>query len=261
MTCLHRDAQRGLSLVELMVGLTVGILVIFGALSMFAVSARGARDTLSAARLNAEVRTAMDVMVADIRRAGYGGDAFTQTGDTDLAVYDGGTCLVYSYDKYLDGVLSTASPYEYFGFRVDGGEIKVRSGSDDLSVCDEVGDAREWEGLTESTILQVESLEEGEDYFTIDYQCLPSKPPATAEELDAETCEPASEECRCTTGNAVYDAAAAEAASNGSPRVLVETRKVTIRLPVRSATDDEMRIRLSQEVMVRNHRIVTVPAS
>jgi len=252
-TCAHCDAQRGLSLVELMVGLTVSLLVIFGALSMFAVSASAARDTLSAARLNAEIRTAMDVMVADIRRAGYGGDVFTQRGSTDLAVYESGACLVYSYDKDLNRALSTASPYEYFGFRVDGGEIKVRSGGDDLSVCDEVGDAREWEGLTESTILQVESLEAGETYFTIEYQCLRGKAATTNNEIGNGQ--------RCVSGQAVYDAAAAEAASSGSPRGLVETRKVTITLPVRSATDDEMRIRLSQEVMVRNHRIVTVPAS
>jgi type IV pilus assembly protein PilW len=245
------NAERGLSLVELLVGLTVGLLVIFAALSMFAVAAMGARNTLGTARLNAEVRAAMDVIVEDVRRAGFGGDAFTQAGTTDLAVYENGSCLVYSYDEDLNGVVNSASPYEYFGFRVDDDELKVRYGSGDLSACG--GENRLWEALTDNSILEIEALSQGEAYFSIDYQCLRSRPASTSSEIGSGQ--------RCASGSAVYDAAAVDATASGSSVVLVETRKVTVTLPVRLTTESAMRIRLSQEVMVRNHRIVEVPAS
>ena len=62
--------QTGLSLVEVMIGLTVGLLIMLSALTLYTVNLRYAVDILGAARLNAELRAAMDMIVTDIRRAG-----------------------------------------------------------------------------------------------------------------------------------------------------------------------------------------------
>ena len=62
--------QSGVSLVELMIGSAVGLIVIAAVLATYAVIARSGSETMASAKLNAELRAAMDMMVRDIRRAG-----------------------------------------------------------------------------------------------------------------------------------------------------------------------------------------------
>lgn len=67
--------QRGLSLTEMMVGLTVG-LFITGAALMAAVNATGEnRRLLLEARLLQDLRATMDLVTRSLRRAGYWGNA------------------------------------------------------------------------------------------------------------------------------------------------------------------------------------------
>jgi type II secretory pathway pseudopilin PulG len=63
--------RRGMTLISLMVGLVVGLLVLSGTLQAYMMISEGARDTLRQARLDQELRAALDVMRLDIRRAGY----------------------------------------------------------------------------------------------------------------------------------------------------------------------------------------------
>ena len=94
--------QSGVSLVELMIGSAVGLIVIAAVLATYAVIARSGSETMASAKLNAELRAAMDMMVRDIRRAGSwtatlasrkeGANPFTQrTGPliTDVNIFDG----------------------------------------------------------------------------------------------------------------------------------------------------------------------------
>lgn len=62
---------RGVTLISLMVGLVVGLLVLSATLQAYMMISEGARDTLRQARLDQELRAALDVMRLDIRRAGY----------------------------------------------------------------------------------------------------------------------------------------------------------------------------------------------
>ena len=67
--------QRGLSLVEMMVGLTVG-LFITGAALLAAVNATGEnRRLMLEARLLQDLRATMDLVTRSLRRAGYWGNA------------------------------------------------------------------------------------------------------------------------------------------------------------------------------------------
>ena len=245
---LQHFFQRGLSLVELMIGLVVGLFVIIGATSIYLTTIIGARDTINSAKLNMEIRGAMDAMVEDIRRAGFGGDAFMvvnpSTDATDLTIYNSGNCIVYSYDADADGSLATASPFEYFGFRVQGNTLQMRNGgAGNVSNCTNGG----WEGLTDPNTVQIETPTGGAAYFAISYQCLRTD----NNTLGANQ--------RCLTGQTVFDSAATDAAASGDRIGLVEIREVTINLPAHVASDTTMRINLSESVAVRNHRIVTVP--
>ena len=81
--------QRGLSLVEMMVGLTVG-LFITGAALLAAVNATGEnRRLMLEARLLQDLRATMDLVTRSLRRAGYWGNA--QAGLRDAADTSGQT--------------------------------------------------------------------------------------------------------------------------------------------------------------------------
>jgi len=66
---------RGLSLVELLVGLAVGMIVVAAAITLFAAQLREQRSTSVELRLMQELRATTDLVTRDLRRAGHWGDA------------------------------------------------------------------------------------------------------------------------------------------------------------------------------------------
>lgn len=73
MMCLEMKYSRclGLSLVELLISLAVGLMLLSSVLGIFGATIKSEGDNLRATRLNQEVRRIMDVIDRDIRRAGY----------------------------------------------------------------------------------------------------------------------------------------------------------------------------------------------
>lgn len=63
--------QSGLTLTGLLLGLAVGSMVLSASLTAYLAISQGARDTLRSARLDQELRAALEVMRLDIQRAGY----------------------------------------------------------------------------------------------------------------------------------------------------------------------------------------------
>ncbi|MCO5400041.1 PilW family protein [Ralstonia soli] len=76
---LYRQRQRGLSLVELMVGITIGLFIVAGALTLFASSLLENRRLIAQTRLEQDMRSIADLMTRDIRRAGYWGNSIQGT--------------------------------------------------------------------------------------------------------------------------------------------------------------------------------------
>jgi hypothetical protein len=227
-------------------------LVIIAALALYAAVASGARDTLGSARLTSELRAAMDVMTADVRRAGFGGEDYTRLNASDLAVYESGACLVYSYDVEPFGEPENApGDDEFFGFFVEGGELKMRVGAGDLSDCRM--DGVQWHTITYAQVLRIDDLDDGEQYFSVDYQCIGSKTPEDT--LDVGNGQ------RCTAGEHVFDQAVIKANADNARVVLIETRKVNLHLRGHLANDEVMTAELRDEVLVRNHRVVVVEPS
>ena len=122
--------QRGLSMVELMVAVTVGLIVLSGVTAMLVNSLQANNDTVRASRLNQELRAVMDLVVRDLRRAGYRGDyasyfgllAAGQTFSNTVAVSADGTRLDFAYDLDANGVFSDA---EQFGYRLVDGKVEA----------------------------------------------------------------------------------------------------------------------------------------
>lgn len=76
---LYRRKQRGFSLIELMVGITIGLFIIAGALTLFASNLLESRRLVAQTRVEQDLRSIADLMTRDIRRAGYWGNAIQGT--------------------------------------------------------------------------------------------------------------------------------------------------------------------------------------
>ncbi len=160
--------HSGLSLVELMIAITVGLVIVTGVLSLFLSAVRSNSDNLKATRLNQDLRTAMAVMVRDIRRAGaWGGAAanvanstllsnpFTNTvNTTDLTV--NGSCITYTYDAPpADGLINNN---EYYGFKLNTGAVQMRTGDSTTSSAAHGCSDGSWQSLTDGGTITINTL-------------------------------------------------------------------------------------------------------
>ena len=87
-TTPHRRAhlprhQAGLTLVELLVGIAIGLFLITGATSLFISNLDSSRRLLLETRLNQNIRSAAELITRDLRRAGYWNDAVITIGSNN----------------------------------------------------------------------------------------------------------------------------------------------------------------------------------
>lgn len=132
-------SQRGISIVELMVGLTVGLFLVGGAISMFVVNISNSKKLLVEARLNQDLRAAADLVARDLRRAGYWQNAIAGTItngglNTTRAEFDpvatGTNEITYLVSQNgLTTSTSTAAASDAFGFRLSSNKLQMKIGS------------------------------------------------------------------------------------------------------------------------------------
>lgn len=160
-----RRQQAGMTLIELLIGMLVGLIIVAAGIAVFATSLKGQTDNIKLARLNQDMRAMMDIMERDIRRAGFvtsdpeanwaslqDNPFFDAT--TDIAVwnYDGGNnnCIVYAYNRDSDNP-PTVTGNERMGFRLkQGGKLEMRSSGGTNVSCNNQGDS--WETITEPEV-------------------------------------------------------------------------------------------------------------
>ncbi len=128
---------RGLSLVELLVGVTVGLFIVGGALTLFARNVVGSRQLLAETRLNQDLRNATDLITRDLRRAGFWGNAIQGTiaiGATAVTTTNPYKALTsasseVTYEFSTDAVENNAlnaSGDEQFGARLNNGALQLQ---------------------------------------------------------------------------------------------------------------------------------------
>lgn len=150
---LSRGAQRGLTLVEVLVGLALGLLVVAGGMLLLGQHVREHRALLLEARLMQDLRTAADVVARDLRRAGYWGDATAglpspalpgranpYAGLAPAAAASDAASFAYSRDATENHVLDGN---ERFGFRLRNKAVEMQLGSGN------------WQALTDATLLAI----------------------------------------------------------------------------------------------------------
>lgn len=150
--------QRGLSMVELMIGLALGLFLVAGAVSVFVTHMSNSRTLLVEARLNQDLRAAADMVARDIRRAGYWGSAIKGTivtgtataGATNpyQAIASTATQITYNFSRDA----KRATPVvdndaldtdEQFGFQLSGGKVRMRVNS------------TTWQDVTDPTVVTI----------------------------------------------------------------------------------------------------------
>jgi type IV pilus assembly protein PilW len=266
---------RGFTLIEMMVGITVGLIVLWGLSSVYLNSARGSRTTTAANQLNQDLRAVMDIMVNDIRRAGYWEGAsntanpFT-TPTTDIqmtSISASHDCILYSYDATHAGgtgnvvdTFGTTGFSDFFGFRLSAaGVVQTLDPTINLAattVATPCATDADWQNLTDERAISVTAL----TFRTTGSKCI-SFVPATYDYADSATYTQWT-----TIGAAMIEAACSVTSTNRSPvpaaeppasNSFVETRLVTITLTASSVTDPTLGSRtLTEQVLVRNNRLI-----
>lgn len=169
---LGRACARGLSIVELMIGITISLFILAGATMVLTSQLGDNRRLLLEAQMQQDMRTAADMISRDIRRAGYWGQAYRSIcppppeacvaevnpyeamapepapDATTQATYirstdEEGGALIGTDDNLVDGV--AGRPREQVGFRWNA----------DNRTIDYLVGASNWQALTDSTVLQV----------------------------------------------------------------------------------------------------------
>ena len=125
-------AQRGLSIVELMVGVAVGMFIVGGAIKLFVDMFGNNRRLLIETRVNQDLRATADIIARDLRRAGYwqgaassintapGGAPTTNPYAAYGAASAAAGSIVYAYDRDGNSVVDTA---ERAGFSFNNNQI------------------------------------------------------------------------------------------------------------------------------------------
>jgi prepilin-type N-terminal cleavage/methylation domain-containing protein len=125
-----RARQSGFSLIELMIALTAGLIII-GAVGLFTVATmRSYSENILSTLLTQELRTSMNLVVRELRRAGHDSSSVTRV-LTDGAASTFGTlsvlpsigtstapgCVVYEYDRQANNATTGADATEKRGIR------------------------------------------------------------------------------------------------------------------------------------------------
>lgn len=214
-----RSHQRGLSLVEAMVGLAIGLLMTTAAAAVLGHQAREHRGVTLAQRLLQDLRTASDIVARDLRRAGRWGDAASGLRGTFAAMPNpyaaaapataASDAARYAYSRDT-AENQTLDANEQFGVRLRRGVLELQLGADN------------WQALTDAGTLEVTAFEI----------------------VPAETADALPELCPvpCPDGSAC------------APQAL--RTRLTVRISARAVADPAVLRTLVTDIHLRNDRLV-----
>ena len=234
--------QRGLSIVELLVGVAVGLFILTGTLKLFSDYVNNNRLLLLETRVNQDLRAAADLIARDLRRASYWGNStggVVTTNAQPLAavspyasVTPTGTATTssttYNYSQGTENnILNDAEKY---GFQLVNGVLQYRQGGTDLNP--------NWQALTDGNTLTISNFS-----VTPVQRCVPLQQ-------------------YCTGGSSNTCAACATDVATGCPTSICATcpfmnlRRLDIELVGVSTTDALVRRSLRESVRIRNDQLL-----
>lgn len=235
--------QRGVSLIELMISITIGLVLIAGVTTIYTGIGAAGSENIARTRLTQQMRATMDYMSRELAKAGYvnswdaAGTSVTGINLDLIALFGpitvvGGNCILYSYDENDDGGQgegtsgSASAPqnnanFELFGIKKDGDFIDVRYGGTSHT-CD----SGSWMALTDEEVKITTLTFELDTNDTVYYDV----------GNDIETPSP------CETG-----------------KMCLQRRKVNIVLTGELSTDSSISVTLQHQVAVKNDYLFEEP--
>ena len=154
-SAMAKTIQKGETLMGLMVGLSVGLVVLAGGSSLLSQQLRGHRMAWQDSHLNHELRVAADWMGRELRKAQYSAKAWetrspTQCDDTFCDGFEDfsieGDWIDFSHDRNHNGEQDND---ECMGFRLSGTTLQAKRS------CNTSGD---WQAMTHSQSVRITDL-------------------------------------------------------------------------------------------------------
>lgn len=189
--------QQGLTLIEILIALALGLFIIAATLTLFINTVKSSSDTIKSVRLNHDLEMALNLIGNDIKRAGYWGNAkinansrinpFTDdalstpatTARTNIqiltanstTVADPGTCILYTYDFDDDGRVDAETAAtgdtdadgkidnEYYGFRLINNTLQMRVSGTKTDDCTTSGNSNSWQEFIDGNMINITGLQ------------------------------------------------------------------------------------------------------
>lgn len=217
-----KQQEAGYTLIELMVGLLVGLIVLSAVVYMLLMTLSSSRGVFNSTKLNQELSTLNDLMTGELRRAGYWPAASgAVTSPFSLGTEEGlrvpsDTCVLYTYDA--DGSQSIEDS-ERLGFRLQDGGIDARKSGPAGVDCTSTGS---WESITDDSFMDVSEFK-------------------------------ATESSICW----LKDGSASWANCSGAPSTgIVSIRELNIYLKANVVADPDWEGTINETIKVRNNKVV-----
>ena len=271
--------QLGVTLIELMISLALGLILTATLLSIYINTLQTNTSGLNLTRLNQETIALMNVMSSEIRRAGFDDDVdgddifgnnFNKTGSdpTEIMVYnstDGvqrpsqvvpgtteitgmtGDCILFAYDQNEDGAFNDV---EAKGFRLRNNRIEMRINSGGVGDVDDCTSTSTSQWRVISDINRVRIAPNGLIFSFAESTCH-----NTAAVLDADdngTITSPEKTAYLTSSNCY----AAVPSSNDET---IHKRDVIITINAFDADDTLLEVNMTQNVKVRNNLYYVAP--
>lgn len=165
-TAYTRNRQAGLSLVEVLVGMTISLVVTSAMVVLMSNSLSSTSRIVKMTKLSDDLRTAMHVMSRDVRRTNYTADAVYCFGNPDcgtdgsvslpgdVTINAGNDCFTFLLDRDHDGD-ATENSAGGFRYITSSGVGLLQSWVGDASPsCTATGDDN-WANLTDPDIMEI----------------------------------------------------------------------------------------------------------
>lgn len=157
--------HKGFSLIELMIALAIGMFALFAILSLMTNNLNINKTAMNGLRLNQEMRSAIQIMADDIRRAGYWNNSDSMIGVPDSEspyaypdwpiTISGGNCITFSYDR--DVANDTPDISEQFGYILSNNSIKLGNPTV-KTACTDPLETVNWQPITDNKVIKVTGL-------------------------------------------------------------------------------------------------------
>lgn len=147
-----RSPQKGFTLIELMIGITLALVLFTGAGGVFMTTLVSNTTLAKQQRFEQTTQALMSLMSGEIRKAGYAKPGVTLTNQANGNTYFASTsCVLLSHSTTTDNE-------RFYGFKVINDILYMYSGTVNPTGTACTNSVTDWTALTDSTVMKVTKL-------------------------------------------------------------------------------------------------------